>query len=59
MTGPWRKSSFSDGQGGNCVEARLNEHAAEVRDSSLGGASAILSLTRTGYGALLHTVRRK
>jgi hypothetical protein len=31
-TSPWRKSSYSNGNGGNCVEVALG-HAVGVRDT--------------------------
>ena len=55
--GPWRKSTRSQGSGGNCVEARLNQTGPEVRDSKLGDASPILSLSRTDFTALLDSVK--
>jgi len=33
MTDQWHKSSYSDGGGGNCVEARASEQGAAVRDT--------------------------
>ena len=33
MTDVWKKSSYSDGGGGNCVEARATEQGAAVRDT--------------------------
>ncbi|WP_306367734.1 DUF397 domain-containing protein [Nocardiopsis sp. CC223A] len=33
MTEGWEKSSYSNGTGGNCVEARLMADQAAVRDT--------------------------
>lgn len=33
MTETWRKSSYSNGTGGNCVEAREHAGGAAVRDT--------------------------
>ncbi|MEU3307526.1 DUF397 domain-containing protein [Nocardiopsis sp. NPDC006832] len=33
MTEDWHKSSYSNGTGGNCVEAREYARGADVRDS--------------------------
>ncbi|WP_083927577.1 DUF397 domain-containing protein [Nocardiopsis prasina] len=33
MIDGWKKSSYSNGQGGNCVEARATEQGAAVRDT--------------------------
>lgn len=52
----WRKSSRSQG-GGQCVEARLAETGPQVRDSKLGDASPILSLSRNDFAGLLRAVR--
>jgi hypothetical protein len=30
----WRKSSYSGGNGGSCVEARNDNHAVQVRDTT-------------------------
>jgi len=32
----WFKSSYSDDQGGACLEVALHPHATHVRDSKLG-----------------------
>jgi hypothetical protein len=56
--GKWRKSSYSGGTGGDCVELMLDEQGLLVRDSKapLGGtlsfadpsASAFLSAVKAG-----------
>ncbi|MFE1166956.1 DUF397 domain-containing protein [Nocardiopsis sp. NPDC058789] len=33
MTEEWAKSSYSNGSGGHCVEARASEQGAAVRDT--------------------------
>ncbi|GAA1115675.1 DUF397 domain-containing protein [Nocardiopsis metallicus] len=33
MTDQWNKSSYSNGNGGHCVEARATEQGAAVRDT--------------------------
>ncbi|CAM3270942.1 DUF397 domain-containing protein [Stackebrandtia soli] len=53
--GKWRKPSRS-GNGGNCVEARIAS-LVEVRDSKLGDASPILSMSAEDFGALLNAAR--
>jgi len=55
--GNWRKSSRSGGNGGDCVEARLNVAGPQVRDSKMGEASPILSLSRSDFTALLDSVK--
>lgn len=53
----WRKSSRSGGSGGSCVEARLSGVGPQVRDSKLGDASPILSMSTRDYTALLSSLR--
>ncbi|MET9712297.1 DUF397 domain-containing protein [Nocardiopsis alba] len=33
MTDQWNKSTYSNGEGGNCVEARATGQGAAVRDT--------------------------
>jgi|tagenome__1003787_1003787.scaffolds.fasta_scaffold18005500_2 uncharacterized protein DUF397 len=52
----WRKSSHSNGQGGNCVEVAPGFAAVPVRDSkdpSLGN----LTVSRASWSTLLTTLR--
>jgi hypothetical protein len=52
----WRKSSYSNGSGGNCVEVRLSGGVAQVRDSKdLSGPA--LSFTADEWRAFLSSVR--
>lgn len=48
--GNWRKSTYSDGNGGNCVEAADTPGAVLVRDTKNNGAGPVL---RFGPGAWL------
>jgi hypothetical protein len=58
MTSEWRKSSRSSSQGnGDCVEARTNQGAFEVRDSKLGDGSPIFGLKVTDFQSLLRAAR--
>jgi hypothetical protein len=53
----WRKSSYSGGSGGNCVEVATNlPGLVAVRDSKSPGAPALL-LTPTQWRALTATLR--
>ncbi|WP_110049207.1 DUF397 domain-containing protein [Nocardiopsis sp. L17-MgMaSL7] len=52
----WRKSSYSNGEGGNCVEARATDRGAAVRDTQnrhLGHLNA----TATEWRAFMAAVR--
>ncbi|MGH8795293.1 MAG: DUF397 domain-containing protein [Stackebrandtia sp.] len=56
---PWRKSSRSGSQpSGSCVETRLHAERFQVRDSKLGDASPVLSLTAEDFTGLLTTVSK-
>lgn len=57
MKSNWRKSSRSQGDGGNCVEARTSDGQFEVRDSKLGEGSPIFPLTTEGFQSLLRAAR--
>ncbi|PRY56404.1 DUF397 domain-containing protein [Glycomyces artemisiae] len=54
---PWRKSSRSQGNGGNCVEARPGAGGFQVRDSKLGDDSPILGLAVGDFESLLRAAR--
>jgi hypothetical protein len=48
----WRKSSFSDGGGSDCVEVALSEVGATVRDSK-NPSGAMLRLTAPAWQQLV------
>ena len=54
----WRKSTFSNGNGGSCVEvADLPDGGRLVRDTKLGEASPVLRYTEGEWTAFLDGVR--
>ena len=54
----WRKSTFSNGNGGGCVEvADLPDGGRAVRDTKLGEASPVLRYTESEWKAFLDGVR--
>ena len=57
MNTQWRKSSRSQGNGGNCVEARVGERGFQVRDSKLGDSSPIFDLRSEEFVSLLRAAR--
>lgn len=57
-TSPWRKSTRSGGQGGQCVEARTNLGRFEVRDSKLAEGSPILAMSADEWRGFLRTATR-
>lgn len=59
MSGPWRKSSRSQGTAdSNCVEARTAERGFQVRDSKLGNDSPIFDLDANAFTGLLRAAQR-
>lgn len=58
MKSEWRKSSRSQGNGGNCVEVRTSGSKFEVRDSKLGDDSPIFGMTTEGFEALVRAAQR-
>lgn len=52
ITTRWKKSTRS-GDGGNCLEVRLVGGRPQIRDSKLGDASPILSLSPAVFESLL------
>ncbi|MEU2947924.1 DUF397 domain-containing protein [Nocardiopsis alba] len=58
MNEHWKKSTYSNGEGGNCVEARAIDQGAAIRDTQNRGL-AELSLPNTEWSALLHALRTR
>lgn len=54
---PWRKSSRSGGNGGQCVEARAHAGRYQLRDSKLGERSPVLGMTGDEFAGLLTAVK--
>lgn len=56
----WRKSSYSNGGGGSCVEvAESVPGVVPVRDSKrVGSAGAVVVFPTRGWGAFLDSVKR-
>jgi hypothetical protein len=54
---PWRKSSYSTGSGGECVEVALTADGVRVRDTKQGAQGGpVLNLGSAAWAALLQTV---
>lgn len=54
----WRKSSFSNGTGGECVEvAATPDGGRAMRDSKLGDASPVLRFTGAEWRAFIAGVK--
>jgi hypothetical protein len=53
----WRKSSYSDGGNGQCVEAADLHESVAVRDSKLGEESAVLSFSLDAWRRFTHGIK--
>ncbi|MCF1598150.1 DUF397 domain-containing protein [Streptomyces muensis] len=54
----WRKSSYSDGNGGNCVEVADGvPGAVPVRDSKLASDSPVLLISAPAWTGFLTSLR--
>ncbi|MFE7275591.1 DUF397 domain-containing protein [Streptomyces sp. NPDC057623] len=49
----WFKSSYSDDQGGECLEVAACPHSIHVRDSKLGARSPQFSVTSDTWTAFV------
>jgi hypothetical protein len=54
--GNWRKSSYSDGSGGQCVETASGDGVVRVRDTTDRGGFT-LSVSGAAWSAFLGTLR--
>jgi Domain of unknown function (DUF397) len=54
----WRKSSYSGGQGGNCVEAAGQGCRVLVRDSKQAGTGPVLRFTAGAWRRFAAQVKR-
>lgn len=52
----WRKSSYSGGQGGDCVEV-MSDANVMIRDTKSNGTGPVLTMTPDAFRALLRSVR--
>ncbi|WP_353944280.1 DUF397 domain-containing protein [Streptomyces sp. HUAS MG91] len=53
----WFKSSYSDSQGGNCLEAATSPTRIYLRDSKLGPQSPTFSASAPAWNAFLAHAR--
>ena len=53
----WRKSSFSSGNGGNCLEAGNAGPAVAVRDTKQNGAGPILAFSTRAWASFTAKLR--
>ncbi|MFE6333832.1 DUF397 domain-containing protein [Streptomyces sp. NPDC057798] len=55
----WFKSSYSDDQGGACLEVALGAHAIHLRDSKLGARSPRFEVPADVWAAFLAYAARE
>jgi hypothetical protein len=58
MTPGWRKSSYSSGNGGNCVELGSMTGAVFVRDTKDNGRGPVLLLTAADWARFTAALRQ-
>ena len=54
--GQWRKSTYSDANGGDCVEAANSDGVVLVRDTADRGGT-MLGFTTTAWSAFTNSLR--
>ena len=57
MTGNWRKSTYSGGQGGECVEAGSASGVVLVRDTKDNGEGPVLRVSAETWRTFTAVVR--
>ncbi|MFC8346174.1 DUF397 domain-containing protein [Streptomyces sp. NPDC057280] len=55
----WFKSSYSDSQGGACLEVALHLHAIHVRDSKLGAQGPRFDVNADAWAAFIAYASRE
>jgi hypothetical protein len=55
--GNWRKSTYSDANGGNCVETASGDGVVTIRDTADGGGGLTLGMPAAAWTAFLNTLR--
>jgi hypothetical protein len=53
----WRTSSYSGGEGGNCVQTANGHDAVMVRDSKLGDRSPVMTFEAKAWRTFIGTVK--
>ena len=54
----WRKSSYSGGSGGNCIEVADHEHRVMVRDTNQNATGPTLRFTPAAWRRFAEQVKR-
>ncbi|WP_329335641.1 DUF397 domain-containing protein [Streptomyces sp. NBC_00663] len=55
----WFKSSYSDSQGGECLEVALHPHTTHVRDSKLGPQAPCFDVPADAWAAFIAYASRE
>jgi hypothetical protein len=54
----WRKSSYSGGSGGNCVEVADHDHHVLVRDTKQDGTGPVLGFSLAAWRRFADQLKR-
>jgi Domain of unknown function (DUF397) len=54
----WRKSSYSGGSGGNCVEVADHDHHVMVRDTKQDGTGPVLRVSPAAWRRFADQIKR-
>lgn len=57
MASNWRKSSYSSGQGGECVEVASSPGHVAVRDTKDNGNGPVLRVSSADWSLLMKSIR--
>jgi hypothetical protein len=57
LTENWRKSTYSGGSGGNCVEAANAPGLVAVRDTTQQGAGPVLRITAEAWKTFTNGIK--
>jgi hypothetical protein len=57
LTSNWRKSSYSSGQGGTCVEVASTPGHVAVRDTKDNGIGPVLRVSSADWSRLVKSIK--
>jgi hypothetical protein len=57
LTSNWRKSSYSSGQGGTCVEAASTPGHVAVRDTAQKGRGPVLRVSSADWSRFMTSIK--
>jgi len=53
----WRKSSYSGGQGGSCIEVASTPSLVAVRDTTQKGTGPVLRISPTDWSRFINGIK--